>query len=315
VLMLLVSYNTRITEKQHHRLVQMMIVTIIISLIVSIYQLFQPSFLDFTSKINIQGSIYTIRRASIFLNVSPLELGFTFLPLLALVTVELLSKKSNYIVPVLLGGGIVAVLSNTRWIIVGYVIILLMVALQYRSKFLGRVRTLSLSILVLVLLVYMISFLGYDFGRFWDERLLVEGSLDRTTRFLAFENFLVYFPRTPWFGTGVHLTDEIYAASRAVGSSQIHIGYLSHLVSFGLLGSMLLFGFFFRLGQMLYLNAKRTGYWGSFYGFMVFIWGNATFVHFQLFYYGLIMLFVFDKYYIDKHDKLNMRSTASITRN
>lgn len=304
VFMLIVSYNVLISDKQHHRLVRIMVFTVYVAALVSIYQIFEPSFLDFTSAREIGGSIYTIRRGSIFSNVAPLELGLSFLPILALVTVDLLLKKSNSVIQILLMGGIVAILSNTRWVMVGYLIVLSMVGFQYRSKILGRVKTISLTMVVVILLGYVIGLLGYDFTQFWNERLLAEGSLDRTTRYLAFENFLIFFPRTPWFGTGVHLTDEIWAASRAVGSSQIHVGYLSHLVSYGLIGSVLFFGFLFRVCQMLYINAKKTGYWGSFYGFLVFIWGNATFVHFGMFYYGMILLFAFDKYYLDKHKRL-----------
>ena len=144
-------------------------------------------------------------------------------------------------------------------------------------------------------------YLGYDFLDWYNTRLLAEGSIKETTRFKAIENFIVFFPREPIFGTGVHLTDEILSASKSVGSSQIHVGYLSHLVSYGLVGSFFLFGFWYLIAKKLLITAKQTNYWGSFFAFLTFLWAQATLVHFSIFYYGLIFALVFDKYIQDRH--------------
>ena len=133
--------------------------------------------------------------------------------------------------------------------------------------------------------------------RLWQERLFAEGSIEETTRYGAYINFLHFFPQTPFFGTGVHLTDEIWLASRAIHSSQIHVGYLSHLLTFGLFGSFLLFSFWFCLAKDLYKKAKLKGYYGPLFAFLVFLWFNVTAVDFRLGYPGLIIAFVFSQFY------------------
>jgi hypothetical protein len=97
------------------------------------------------------------------------------------------------------------------------------------------------------------------------------------------------------------MSEEVWIASNAFGSSQIHVGYLAHLVAFGAIGSLFLFGFWFALTLNLRKTAMKTGYWGSFYAFLVFLWSNVTLVHYTIFFYGLIFALIFDKHYKDKN--------------
>ena len=99
---------------------------------------------------------------------------------------------------------------------------------------------------------------------------------------------------------GQMITDEIKRASQAIGSSHIHVGYLSHLVAYGIVGCFFLFGFWFLLVKKLYRTAKQTNYWGSFFAFLTFLWAFATFSHSSIFLYGLIFALVFNKYFEDK---------------
>jgi len=108
----------------------------------------------------------------------------------------------------------------------------------------------------------------------------------------------------------VHLTEEIKEASKAVGSSQIHVGYLSHLVSFGIVGSFFMFGFWFLLAKKLYKSAKYTKYWGSFFAFLIYLWAQTTLVYYSIFFYGLIFAFVFDKYVKDNYSNKEFVSSS-----
>lgn len=102
------------------------------------------------------------------------------------------------------------------------------------------------------------------------------------------------------------LTNQIEAASRAVGSSQIHVGYLSHLVSYGIIGSFLLFSFWFLLAKDLYRKAKLTKYYGPFFAFIIFLFTNLTLVDFNLFYPGIFIAFVFSEYYYKSNLKFSI---------
>ena len=126
--------------------------------------------------------------------------------------------------------------------------------------------------------------------------LLQDAKISKSNK--AIDNFLFYFPQKPFLGTG-ELTDEIKAASQAVGSSHIHVGYLSHLVYYGIVGCFFLFGFLYLLMKELYNTAKNTNYWGSFFAFMVFLWSFATMSESSIFYPGLIFALIFDKYFRD----------------
>ena len=97
------------------------------------------------------------------------------------------------------------------------------------------------------------------------------------------------------------MTDDIRDASNAIGSSQIHVGYLCGLVYFGIIGAFFLFGFWFQLTKHLYKNAKRTKYWGAFFAFLVFLSANLSLVKFHVFFYGILFALIFDKYYSDKY--------------
>ncbi len=115
----------------------------------------------------------------------------------------------------------------------------------------------------------------------------------------AIGNFIYFFPEHPFFGTGT-MTDEIRVASKAVGSSQIHVGYLSFLVYFGIFGCFFLFGSWFLLSRKLLNTAQLTNYWGSFFGFLTFLWSFATMNLSFIFFYGITFCLVFDKYFHDK---------------
>jgi hypothetical protein len=144
---------------------------------------------------------------------------------------------------------------------------------------------------------FTLNYLGYNLNNWFEDRLLAEGSLRETTRYSAWVNFQRFFPENPIFGIGVHMTREIEVASNEAGSSQIHVGFLAHLISYGVVGSLFLFGFWFFLSRKMYLNAKKTKYYGSFFALLVFLWGNMTLVKYSMFYYGIIFAFIFDKYY------------------
>jgi len=155
-----------------------------------------------------------------------------------------------------------------------------------------------------IFFMVILSILNFDVTNWFYERLFSEGSIKNTTRYAALENFLIFFPNAVLFGTGVHLTVEIELASRFSGSSQIHVGYLAHLISYGIIGSIFLFTGWLLFLKKLYLNAKHTRFWGAFFAFSIFLFANTTLVSYSFYSYGLIFAFVFDKYFVDQA-KLN----------
>ena len=126
----------------------------------------------------------------------------------------------------------------------------------------------------------------------------MEGEIEETTRYKAFGTFIEFFPGAPIFGTG-QLTEDIAEASHEVGSSHIHVGYLSHLVYYGIIDCFFLFGSWYLLLKRLYTTAKYSCFRGSLFAFISFLWSFATMSQSSLFYSGLIYVMVFDKYFHD----------------
>ncbi len=305
---LLLINNIKISDKFIKTSIQIIKATIIIAFLVSIYQFFNPSFFDaselyrfkYFEKPNIDiSNPYEGRRTSIFGYTDLNDIGLSFLPILS-VFLGYYSHNKNKAYLYFALGMVIAALSNTRYIIIGVVFLIfpLWKGSNFRIKhYLLNILTLSI---VFIFTIILIQLIGYDLLDWFNVRLFAEGSIIKTTRFGALENFLIFYPQTPIVGTGVHMTPEIALASKFVGSSQIHVGYLSHLVSYGIIGSFLLFGFWISLTKELFKNAKISKYWGSFFAFIIFLWANLSLVMYSIFFYGLIFAIIFDRYFKEK---------------
>ena len=303
----LLIYNTTFSEIFIKRSIIIIKITIIIAAAASIIQVFNPAFLDarfyFREDYNISLDLYSFRRGSIFGFVSVHALGLAFIPLLSVLIGYLLYNKNRYYLFYLILGGGVAFLSNTRYIMVGFLLLTTQILFANKVRLDGVLKYLITIAFGLMILWQILQYLDYDMKEWYEGRLLHEGALTETTRYRAIDNFLKFFPQSPVFGTGT-LTEEIRAASRAVGSSHIHVGYLSHLVYYGIVGCFFLYGFWFMLVKKLYQTAKSTNYWGSYFAFLIFLWSFATMSEPSIFHYGLIFALVFDKYFEGKQIEL-----------
>jgi hypothetical protein len=300
---ILIIYNTKFSEKFIKTTITIIKYTVIIAAGVSLLQVVQPNFLkaEYYKDINLlRRSLYEIRRASIF-GYIPNEMGLGYIPLLSSIVGVIYMQKKKIPFTYIALGGISAFLTNTRYVMVGFLILTMQFFVIYRKKLSKFIKYLLLFVVLLFILLSALNSLGYNFSEWYQERLFAEGSIEETTRYKAIENFIYFFPRYYLFGNGEGLTDDIEAASHAVGSSQIHVGYLSHLVYWGVIGSIFLFGFWFYICKKFYKTAKNSGYWGSFFAMLTYLWAQATLVHFTIFFYGLIFAFVFDKYFQDKY--------------
>jgi len=309
---IIVINNYNFSDLFIKKAIRLMKLTLIVAAIVSLIQVFNFSFMDAnpiwsrgTGGDTLIGDIYQDRRSSIFGFIDPNELGLSFLPLLSVLIGVLLYQRKRYYLFFLLLGGISALLSNTRYVMVGFIIITFQIIIVQRKKLLGSIKFLLIAFFSAFIFFQILAYIGYDTNKWAENRLFSERSFEETTRYKAIGNFLLFFPQKPLFGFG-QMTYEIKQASIAVGSSQIHVGYLAHLVYFGIFGSLLFFSFLFTLGKRLYLNSKSTGFWGSFLGFMVFVWANATLVTFHIFFYGILIALVVDKMYTNKN-QLNLK--------
>lgn len=316
----IIIYNTKFSERFIQYSIIVSKITIILASFASIIQVFDNSFLDAnplwqkSGLSDIVGNIYQDRRSSLFAFVDMNELGLSYLPLASATIGYLIVNKSRFIPLFVFAVGITSLLSNGRYVIVGYIILITQYFVYAKFNFLKIFNKIFFILFSLFILYFTLSLVGYNVEAWFAERLFREGSITQTTRYGALENFLIFFPQAIFFGVGEYYTPEIKRAIEFVGSSQIHVGYLSHLISYGLVGSFFLFGFWFLLAKRLYKNAKKTNYWGAFFGFLIFLWAQATLVYYYIFFYGIIFALIFDKYYVDKHSTRisTSRDTESI---
>ena len=184
---------------------------------------------------------------------------------------------------------------------VGFLLLTFQFAIYNKKELKNYLKYISTAIILIVIFYSVLKFFGYDLYNWYHERLLSEGSIEQTTRWKAWGNFIYFFPKYYLWGTGELNAWAVKRASHAISSSQIHVGYLAHLVSYGIVGSFFYFGFLFMLTKSLYKRAKLTNYWGSFFAFLIFLWAEATLVYNTIFFTGLIFALVFDTYYYDKY--------------
>lgn len=314
---IIIVYSTSFNDRFINRSIIIMKLIVILATLVSVIQIFNMEFLNpqvyAGEDLHIEENVYTFRRESIFGFVYPGALGLAFVPLLSVLVGYLLYTNNKYYIFYLFLGITVALLSNTRFIIIGSIIVTLQIVAYNKSRIRGYIRYFIIFGILMFFALTALDYLGYDFKEWFKQRLMVEGSIQGTTRYKAIGNFLRFFPQKPIFGTGT-MTEEIREASRAVGSSQIHVGYLAMLVYYGLVGCFFLFGSWFLLIKQLYKTARKTNYWGSFFGFLTFLWSFTTMNLAFLLFSGIIFSMVFDKYFTDRERSNNFNDLqASIT--
>lgn len=319
VFILIIIYNIKFTKSDLEKYVPIIKGTIIIAAVVSVMQVISKDFLSVDEIYNtvyskmlstdFTGNLYTLRRYSIFAFTESNEYGLSFVPLLSVFLGYAIYKKEKNNLPYILCGMAVCFLSNSRYVMIGFLIVAVQYILIKEKSSSQAIKNVFSVLIVIFFLVNFLQLLGYDLESFYKDRLFSEGSIESTTRYLALMLFFIYFPQTPIFGTGVHLTAEIEYFANAGGSSQIHVGYLSHLVSYGLVGSIILFSAWIMVTVYFYKHAKKTGFWGSFFGWIVFLWANATLVQYSILYYGLFFCFIFDRViyneYLENLEKKN----------
>lgn len=305
---IVIIYNTDFRERFINNSVLLFKFTVLIALLFSIIQVFDSSFFnawnywrdDLGYSGTILGNIYQVRRTSIFGFINLNAVGLSFIPMLSLLIGYLLYTNKRGFLLFLLMGGMIAILTNTRYVMIGFILIAFQYIFYKKNILLSSLKYMIILAIVALIIVQSLMLLDYDLIQYFKVRLFSEGEITETTRYAAILNFLEFFPKYPLLGNGDIYAPEVVAASNLYGSSHIHVGYLSHLVAYGIFGCSLLFTFWLLIVRKFYRTARLTGYWGSLFGFLAFLWAFATFSQSSIFYTGLIYTIVFDKYYQDK---------------
>jgi len=190
--------------------------------------------------------------------------------------------------------------TKTRFVYLNFIIILFQYPYVNGIKIKNTLKIIIIGFVFSIILFFVLKSIGFSIEEFIQDRLMSESA---STRLLAIEMFARFFPENPFFGSGVHVGEDLF---RAIGgrSSQMHVGYLSHLYEFGIVGTILLFYFLFSTLKMFYEDSKVTLYYGSLFAFVTIFVTNITLVHFSIYNYGILFAFIFNKYINDQdHSK------------
>jgi len=165
----------------------------------------------------------------------------------------------------------------------------------------------NLSKKVYILLIFtgsvMISLsvakaMGYNIQQVIDERILEKSTNmgSANTRILSFYVFLKIFPEHPIFGVGPRTQTEVI---RLLGGRApiIHIGYLSYLYYYGLVGCFFFFLAVFYLLRDAWVIGTKYDFWGAFYGLLAFCFANTTLVYFNLSEMGIVLIVLYLRYF------------------
>ena len=306
---ILLIYNTRFDEGLIKKIIIGIKITIVAAFLTTVYQLLY----DFTFLIPPEmfkqeiieslevGSIYELRNHSFFLYSSRNEIGYSYIPLISVFFGFYLTKKINLIkiAPYLLMAGFVCFATNGRYMQLGFLLVMMQYLIINRKKLKKSLLNMLLIGLVGILfyICFVVFFVGYDLQQYIEQRILSDSA---GTRILALESVFKFFPQNMWFGTGVDTkTIEIITFLRG-RSSQIHVGYFACLISYGLIGSIILFGLWGSVYSYLYRSAKFSNYYGALFAFIMFLWVNVVMIYYYFFTYGIMLAFVFDKYFRDR---------------
>lgn len=304
--------NLKFSRQYVSRIKLILVITVFVSLAVSLIQAFYNS--DFMMPVGNENyySEYgtdfgKVRFVSIYGWLAQNDYGLSFLPIVSILVGLSLVEKNRLPWLIVAVATVYVILSGARWIMAGFLVLFMQYFVFKKNSVITLLKYLGILILSVALAIKALELIGYDIT------LIVNRLQSKTyeSRFLAFELFLEYFPAQPWLGTGMHVTKSL-ASELAGMSSQIHVGYLSHLLSYGIIGSTFLFAAWWSFTARLWRTAKKTRYFGSFFGFLTFLAANLTLVDYSIYYYGIVFLVVFSNYERDKREKTNIKTRSNM---
>lgn len=240
-----------------------------------------------------------------------ITVGLSFLPILGYVIADSLKNAKKDYVILFIMGALFSFLTKYRWIMINYIVLLILIPL-YKKLNIIRVLLIIVSIALSLFAGYfLLEKLNVPVDKYLQDRIFEtnSGGISHSsagTRLLAFEIFSELFPQNPLWGKGERLwtygggvdTELMWALKGR--SSQIHVGYLSLLYTYGIVGAILYILFLIFILKKLYQDALIHKNWGIFLAFVGFVLANTTLVQFTINDMGLLIVLAFNNYLLEK---------------
>ena len=275
-------------------------IIIILSLIVSVIQIKDPNFFYNQSLINNNTEEFgeiEIRNASIFSWYTANSGGITFPILISLVLGFYELQKSRFLFLVL-AGIVVSFLTKARYVMVSMIIVLSQLFFSRKQSVSRMISLIAVFAGSIVLLVFIANQVGFDIQKVISSRILEEDSdmESAKARIVSYEVFLKKFPENPWLGVGPATRADVVEMLGG-GVPLLHVGYLSFLYFYGIVGCLFFFIALFYLVRDSWVIGRRYKFWGSFYAFITFCVANATFVYFNCAEMGIVLSVIYLRFY------------------
>jgi hypothetical protein len=240
------------------------------------------------------------RNFSIFSWIDLNSLGISF-PILISILLSINRTEKLTFPLTIVSGIVVAFLSKARYVMISTLIVFSQLFFVSKIDFRKKVYIILIFTISVVTVVGVAKLYNYDIQKVIDNRIL-EKSTDLASarvRVASYEIFLIKFPEHPLFGVGPVTRLDVVQLLRG-RAPLIHIGYLSYLYFYGIVGSLFIFLSIFLLLIKAWTVGEKYLFWGAFYGILSFCFANVTFVYFNLSEIGIILAVIYMKYFNDE---------------
>jgi len=278
-------------------------IIVIVSLIVSIVQIKFPTF--FVSPAiekNVEWLLYIQQKRifSIFSWTNLNSVGISF-PIIIAILLSVYNNKMNLFPWIVVSGIVVTFLTRARYAMLGAVVAFSQLFFVSKIPLKRKISFLFIFAVGVILLINIAKIAGFDVQQVVSDRILEQGSQlgSARARLVSLEVFLIKFPEHPWFGVGPSTRADVVQLLGGV-APLIHVGYLSYLYFYGILGFSFLLAAILFLLKDAWMAGTKNMFWGSFYGLLIFCLANATMVFFNFSEFGILLLVLYLKYFKQK---------------
>jgi hypothetical protein len=297
--------NTHFDEKYIHKLNRCIFIVVVLSLIVSLIQIkFSSFFVDPILYTNREYIHYLDqgRNFSIFSWIDLNSLGISF-PIMISILLSINGTDKITFPVTIISGIAVSFLTRARYVMVSALIVFSQLFFVSKIEIRKKIYILLLVAFSVAALIAVANAYDFNIQQVIDNRILEKGSglASARARVTSYEVFLLKFPEHPLFGVGPFTKLDVVQLLRG-SAPLIHIGYLSYLYFYGIIGSLFLFLTIFFLLKNAWTVGKKYLFWGAFYGLLSFCFANTTFVYFNLSEIGIILLVIYLRYFNEKSE-------------
>lgn len=294
----LIIENTVFDEPYMRRMNRNILILVGLSLVVSIIQVKNPSFLyDTTIEVEAYVGEGDIRIASLYSFAGVNSGGITF-PILIAILLNFYDTGHKLFPLIVISGLVVTFLTKARYVMISSLIAF---SQLFFSGMVSMKKIFSLLfglVIIVAVVVAAANQLGFNINEVIEQRILEKDNEmgSAKARITSYEVFMKKYPEHPWVGVGPATRQDV---KDLLGDEAplIHVGYLSYLYFYGIVGCFFLFLTLFFIIQWSWKIGRKYGFWGAFYGFLGFCFANVTFVYFNFSEMGIVLIVLYLHYY------------------